>query len=180
MGEREILEAALFAAGRPLDLTVLARTTGLREPVAERALGELAADYERRGSALEVALVAGKWTMQLRAEFGEKAKAFAQPELTRDLVKTAALIAYHQPLLQSRLTDMIGSKAYEHVQELVDRNLVLSKPSGRSVELTTSGHFPEFFGLRAKSPVEIKRYLASRAGLAKAGREDNRVRPGGN
>ena len=114
MGDREVVEAALFAAGRPLDETVIARATGLPE---------------------------------------------------RDVLKTAALIAYHQPVLQSRLCEMVGDKAYEHVRELVERNLVLARPEGRSLELTTSRFFPEFFGLKAKNAVEIKRYLASMAGV---------------
>ena len=165
MGDREVVEAALFAAGRPLDETVIARATGLPEKDVRGHLQALGADYDQRGSALEVALVAGKWTMQLRAAFSDRARTFTQPELPRDVLKTAALIAYHQPVLQSRLCEMVGDRAYEHVRELVERNLVLARPEGRSLELTTSRFFPEFFGLKAKNAVEIKRYLASMAGV---------------
>jgi segregation and condensation protein B len=164
MGDREVVESALFAAGRPLDETVIARATGLPEAAVREHLRALAATYSERGSALEVALVAGKWTLQLRPDYADRAKAFAQPELDREVIKTAALIAYHQPLAQSKLVDMVGDRAYEHVRVLAERNLVVSKPSGRTVELTTSRYFPEFFGLQAKDPVEIKRYLASLAG----------------
>src|SRR3990172_178080 len=178
MGDRETVEAALFAAGRPLDETVLARTTGLKEEAVREHLEALAAAYDERGSALEVARVAGKWTMQLRGEYADRAKAFAQPELARDVLKTAALIAYHQPIPQARLVEMVGDRAYEHVNELEDRNLIVTKPAGRSIELTTSRYFPEFFGLKANDPVEIKRYLASLAGRTGAPRGTPQARTG--
>jgi len=177
MADRAIVEAALFAAGRPLDETVIARTTGLAEASVREHLKALAAEYDTRGSALEVALVAGKWTMQLRGEYTERARTFAQPELEREVLKTAALIAYHQPIPQSRLADMVGDRVYDHVRELEQRNLVVSKPSGRTVELTTSRYFAEFFGLKAKDTVDIKRYLASLA-KGKQGVPEGTQRPG--
>jgi len=169
MTERAIVEAALFAAGRPLDVTTLARTCGLSEAATKAHLEALAKDYEAHGSALEIALVAGKWTMQIRASYTERARTFAPPELAKEVVKTAALIAYHQPLLQSKLTDMVGAKAYDHVHDLLDRDLITATPSGRTLELATSKRFSEFFGLTAKDPVEVKRFLAAQAGTGKIG-----------
>ena len=169
MTEIAVVEAALFAAGRPLDVTTLARTTGLTEAATRLHLESLSVTYETRGSALEVALVAGKWTMQIRASYTERARTFAPPELPREVVKTAALIAYHQPILQSKLTDMVGDKAYEHVHDLLERDLISATPSGRTLELATSKRFSEFFGLKAKDAVEMKRFLAAQGGTGKVG-----------
>ncbi len=163
--EKGIVEAALFSAGRPVSAEDLAQSTGVGLAKVRDHLQELASDYAARSSAIEVAPVGGKWTMQIRMEFTDRARGFAPPELERDLLKTAALVAYHQPLLQSDLGDMIGSKVYEHVQTLAGLNLINKKPSGRSFELTTTRYFVEFFGLKAADREGIRRLLAEKAGV---------------
>ncbi len=103
--------------------------------------------------------------MQIRMEYTDRAQAFAPPEIAKDLLKTAALIAYHQPILQSDLFDMIGSKVYEHTQALESLNLINKRPSGRSFELTTTRYFVEFFGLKETNREGIRRLLAEKAGV---------------
>ncbi|TLZ70167.1 MAG: SMC-Scp complex subunit ScpB [Methanobacteriota archaeon] len=163
--ERGIVEAALFSAGRPVSVEDLAKSTRIDVESVKGHVKALAADYTTRHSAVEIAAVGGKWTMQIRREFADRAQAFAPPEIDRDLLKTVTLIAYHQPVLQSDLGDMIGSKVYEHVQALVDLSLVNKRPSGRSFELTTTRYFVEFFGLKATDREGIRRLLAEQAGV---------------
>src|SRR2546428_11031862 len=102
--------------------------------------------------------------MQIRMEYTDRARAFAPPEIERNLLKTAALIAYHQPLLQSDLFDMIGSKVYEHTKGLEDLGLIHRKPSGRSLALTATRYFAEFFRLKTTDREGIRRPLARKAG----------------
>lgn len=163
--EKGIVEAALYSAGRPISVEEIAQTTALEPQRVRDCLKELEADYSGRESAVEVASVGGKWAMQIRSEYADRAQAFAPPEVPRDLLKTVSLIAYHQPLLQSELADMIGSKVYEHVQQLETLNLISKKPSGRSFELTTTRYFAEFFGLKETSREGIRRILAEKAGV---------------
>ena len=165
MSERGVVEAALYSAGKPLAAEEIAEATGLSADTVRSALDALAAAYGERGSAIEVARIGDKWTMQIRAEYGERAQAFAPPEVPMDLLKTAALIAYHQPVKQSELVRMVGGKAYEHVRSLTDLNLVTARPVGQTLELKTSGNFPEFFGLPTTDREEIKRLLGERAGI---------------
>src|SRR5438094_62242 len=143
----------------------LAQTTRLESDVIRSHLRALAQEYTKRESAIEVAQIGTKWTMQIRSEFAERARAFAPPEIDRDLLKTAALIAYHQPLLQSDLFDMIGSKVYEHTKGLEDLGLINRKPSGRSLALTTTRYFAEFFGLKSTDREGIRRLMAQKAGV---------------
>ncbi len=165
MNERGVVEAALFSAGRPVAVEEVAQSTGLPAETVREALKGLAKDYESRGSAVEVARVGEKWTMQIRQEYTDRAQAFAPPEIEKDLLKTAALIAYHQPILQSDLFDMIGSKVYEHTQALESLNLINRRPCGRSLELTTTRYFVEFFGLKEANREGIRRILAEKAGV---------------
>jgi segregation and condensation protein B len=166
VNERAIVEAALFSAGKALTPDELARVTRLEPDVIREHLRALARAYTDRESAIEVAEIGTKWTMQIRSEYAERARAFAPPEIDRDLLKTAALIAYHQPLLQSDLFDMIGSKVYEHTKALEELGLVNRKPSGRSLALTTTRYFAEFFGLKSTDREGIRKLMAEKAGIA--------------
>src|SRR5256712_13249225 len=116
--EGALVEAGLYSGGRALPIDELARPTRLHPEGIEGHLGALAGEYTKRESALEVAQIGTKWTMQIREEYSERARAFAPPEIDRDILKTVALIAYHQPILQSDLFNMIGSKVYEHTKGL--------------------------------------------------------------
>ena len=165
MSEQGVVEAALYSAGKALAVEEIAQTTGLAPEVVRTCLAALAKAYESAGSAIDVARIGDKWTMQIRAEYGERAQAFAPPELPRDVLRTAALIAFHQPVRQSDLVRMVGGKGYEHVRTLVDLNLVTGKPVAQTLELRTSPRFPEFFGLPATDREEMRRLLAERAGV---------------
>jgi segregation and condensation protein B len=165
MSEQGVVEAALFSAGKALGVEEIAQTTNLAPEAVRAALAALQAVYTDRGSAVEVARIGDKWTMQIRAEYVEKAQTFAPPEIPKDLLKTAALIAYHQPLRQSDLVRMVGSKGYEHVRALTDLSLVTARPIGQTLELHTSPAFPEFFGLPTTDREEMKRLLSERAGI---------------
>ena len=163
--DKGVVEAALFSAGRPVGVEQLAESTKMEPDRVASLLKTLRKTYVSSGSALDVAHIGDKWTFQIREEYVEKARFFAPPELPPDMVKTAALIAYHQPIRQCDLGDMIGDKVYEHVKTLTNLNLVTAKPLGRTLSLTTSRHFPEFFGLKATARNEIKKMMADRAGI---------------
>ncbi|MFP4609123.1 MAG: SMC-Scp complex subunit ScpB, partial [Candidatus Aenigmatarchaeota archaeon] len=80
-------------------------------------------------------------------------------------LKTAALIAYYQPIRQSELKKMIGEKVYDHVDELKEKDLILSERDGRTYSLRTSPKFQEYFGLEAKDRNELKKLMAEKAGV---------------
>lgn len=166
MTEQGVVEAALFSAGKPLAVEEIAATTGLSPDAVRASVSALARAYGERGSAIEVARIGDKWTMQIRNSYVEKAQTFAPPEIPLDLLKTVALIAFHQPVRQSELVRMVGAKAYEHVRTLADLNLITAKPEGQTLELRTSAGFPEFFGLPVTDREEMKRVLSERTGRA--------------
>lgn len=158
------LEAALFLAGRPLGVEELARGTGLPRDRVVPLLHSLAQDYRRRGSALEVVRVGRGWVLQLRPGVAPGALALARTELPEQVLRTAALIAYHQPVKQSDLVAMVGSAAYEHVTTLARMKLINAVAEGNTLRITTSSRFPEYFGLPARTPREVKRVMAERVG----------------
>ncbi|MHB8606120.1 MAG: SMC-Scp complex subunit ScpB [Thermoplasmatota archaeon] len=160
-----VVEAALFSAGKPLSLDVLAENTRLPRDVARDALKTLAAEYDAHGGALEIGKAGDKWAMQVRAEFAPATARLAPMEIPFKVLKTLALIAYHQPVMQSKLIDMVGAKGYDHIQILYERGLVKRRVAERSFLISTTESFPEYFGIPATDRGAIKRHLATKLGI---------------
>ena len=164
-----LVEAALFSSGRPISIKEMKEATSLKESEIKNALEWLMKKYGNRArkdeTSLEIAKCGEKYAMQLRARYVEYVKKLAKMEVPEKLLKTLALIAYHQPLEQSRLAKMIGNKAYDHVKELHELGLIRTKKHGRTKLLTTSGAFPEYFGFGTTDKKKIAEYLERKLGL---------------
>ena len=161
---RLVVEGLLFSSDKPLRIADIEEATQLERGTVRTALRKLASDYRRRNTALEVVRVGGRWTMQVRSEYTTHVRAVAAPEVPDRLLKTLALIAYHQPVLQSDLQEMLGPKVYDHVRELEALGLVNARRKGSTKELTTSQRFPEYFGIDSARKEDIKRFMAERVG----------------
>lgn len=160
-----VVEAALFSAGKPLATDELAENTGLDRRKVAGYLKELQKRYDAQNGALEIGRAGEKWSMQVRTAYAEKTTRLAPMEIPLKLLKTLALIAYHQPVLQSDLKDMVGEKVYEHVGLLAELGLVKKRVHERSFLIMTTDAFPEYFGIPAADREGIKHYLAEKVGL---------------
>lgn len=165
MNPDHIVEAALFSAGRPVSIDEIVEETGMDRKQIKAAVERLRKTYQERDTALEVGPAGAKWAMQVRSAVSESAARFAPMEIPKKVLKTLALIAYHQPLKQSDLKDMIGSKVYDHVGELVERGLVRARPEGVTKLLATTPAFPEYFGIAGEDTEEIRGQMAKLVGL---------------
>lgn len=159
MKEESVVEAALFCAGRPVDAQEIADAVGFTPEQVRKSLKVISEDYSSRDGALEIVSVGKRYVMQLKGDYAKKVSVMADTNISTELLKTAALIAYHQPILQSNLMRMVGSKTYEHVRELKDRNLILARPKGNSLELSTSKSFPDYFGIDATNRDQVKHWF---------------------
>lgn len=160
-----VVEAALFAAGKPVAVEEVAEQTGLPPDKVKDGLKELQAAYQGRDTVLEVGKAGTKWAMQVRSQAAEPAAKFAPMEIAPKLLKTLALIAFHQPMKQSLLVDMMGSKVYDHIPELVQRGLVRAREEGPTKILATTALFPEYFGLDAGDPEEVRALMGRLVGI---------------
>ena len=134
----------------------------------QRALKKLTRTYEQRQTALEVRRVGDRYALQLREAFVPAAHAVTPVDMAPRTLKTLTLIAYHQPIVQSRLVRMIGETAYEEVQRLRDVGLVHAEPKGSTLELTTTRNFAEQFGIASTKPEDIRRFLEQKLGVTPA------------
>ena len=107
----QLLEAALFAANRPITLDEL---EGL-DPDAgaadvRTALDQLREHYDFDGHAVELAELAGGYQILTRASFAaavERAQAMQrQPRLSAATLETLATIAYRQPVGRAEIEEI--------------------------------------------------------------------------
>jgi segregation and condensation protein B len=165
MTPKHVVEAALFSAGKPLSIEEISQQTNLSPEAVKDACKDLAKEYDGRDTVLEVGKAGAKWAMQVRPQAAEPATKFAPPEIPSKLLKTLALIAYHQPMKQSELVDMLGTKVYDHVPDLVARGLVKAREEGVTKILVTTALFPEYFGLDAEDREQVRATMAKLVGL---------------
>jgi len=160
-----IVEAALFSAGKPLLVGDIADTTGITRRKVMAALDVLSRRYQEADSALEIGRAGEKWSMQVKSAYAPATTRLAPMEIPLKLLKTLALIAYHQPVLQSDLKEMVGAKAYDHIKELKEVGLVKKRAHERSYLVVTTERFPDYFGIPAADREGIRHYLAEKVGL---------------
>ena len=159
MNELMAVEAALFSAGRALDATEVAEATGLSRNKAIGALDSIVELYKHRKGALEIVRLGHKYALQLKTEAVEYGRRLAPQEIPSYLLRTLALIAHEQPMMQKELKQKLGDKGYEHVSELVELGMVQRERKGRSFELSVTEAFMEYFGINAENQSELKAYM---------------------
>ncbi len=159
MKSERIIEAELFSAAKPVTVTELSQISGLDARTVRSALERLSEEYNSTDRAIEVAKMGPRYAMQVKKDYRDYAWKLSPMEIPKEVLKTASLIAYYQPVLQSKLFDLLGGKVYEHVKDLERLGLVRTKPRKNSFELTTTKKFIETFGIDARSRAEVKAWL---------------------
>jgi len=144
-----LLEAALYVAGRPLDLKTLASVLKTRSK--KRVLGlaqKLIETYKSRDTALEIlSLEDERYVLQLKSEYTPDVRRLAlRPLLSVGPLKTLSYIAYRQPVPQSQVIDVRGQHVYDHLKQLEDSDLITRERMGRSKVIRTTEFFADYFG----------------------------------
>ncbi|MFZ0966391.1 MAG: SMC-Scp complex subunit ScpB [Candidatus Bathyarchaeia archaeon] len=145
-----LLEAALYVAGRPLDLNELCSVLKTRSKNKTKKLAKmLMKEYASRNTALEILeLKDERYVLQLKAEFTPYVKKLVtRPLLSTGPLKTLSYIAYRQPISQKRVVEVRGHHVYGHIRLLKEMGLVAAERSGRSTVLRTTEYFADYFGL---------------------------------
>jgi segregation and condensation protein B len=162
-----LLEAALYVAGRPLNLNELCSVLNTRsKKKTKKYVKALMQEYSARDTALEIlALKDERYVLQLKADFTPLVKKLVnRPLLSSGPLKTLSYIAYRQPISQKRVIEVRGQHAYGHVKLLRDMGLVGAERAGRSMTLRTTDYFADYFGLThdtATMKRELKRIFGA-------------------
>lgn len=145
-----LLEAALYVAGRPLDLNELCSILKTRSKNKTRKVAKiLMQEYASRNTALEILeLKDERYVLQLKAEFTSYVKKLVtRPLLSTGPLKTLSYIAYRQPISQKRVVEVRGHHVYGHIRLLKEMGLIAAERSGRSTVLRSTEYFADYFGL---------------------------------
>jgi segregation and condensation protein B len=155
---RNVIEAALLAAGKPLQPAELAELfdEGARPQLQDvsAALNTLMAEYSGRG--IEIKETAAGFRIQVRPEMANEISRL-WPErparYSRALLETLALIAYRQPITRAEIEAVRGVAVNPNIlKTLIERNWVRvvghRDVPGRPELLGTTRDFLDYFGLR--------------------------------
>ena len=155
---RNVIEAALLAAGKPLQPAELVELfdEGARPQLQDvvAALTALTAEYSNRG--IEIKETAAGFRIQVRREMANEISRL-WPErparYSRALLETLALIAYRQPITRAEIEAVRGVAVNPNIlKTVIERNWVRvvghRDVPGRPELLGTTRDFLDYFGLR--------------------------------
>ncbi len=155
-----LLEATMFGAGRSMTVAELSTALGYDEDEMLDALYSLRSTLKRRrGGALQVAEVGERWAIEVKPDIAGHLPKATKTEIPQKLLKAAALIAYHQPMPQARLVELLGQKAYDYVRELAQHGMVDRRKDGNTRRLSTTRRFSETFGCPYTDRKKVKQWF---------------------
>jgi segregation and condensation protein B len=155
---KNVIEAALLAAGRPLSMdelvSVFDERDGSNAEEVRGALAALAADYETRG--LELLEVASGYRIQIRAGVAEPVSRLWQErpaKYSRALLETLALVAYRQPITRGEIEQIRGVAVNPNIiKTLLERSWIRvvghRDVPGKPELLGTTRDFLDYFSLK--------------------------------
>jgi segregation and condensation protein B len=155
---RNVIEAALLAAGGPLPVAELTRlfddSVRPGAQAVREALASLEAEYAGRG--IELKETASGFRIQVRRELAAEISRL-WPEraarYSRALLETLALIAYRQPITRAEIEAVRGVAVNPNIiRTVIERNWVRvvghRDVAGRPELLGTTREFLDYFGLK--------------------------------
>lgn len=155
---KHFVEAALLAAGRPLNIDQLkglfdGRTAPEKSEI-RTAIETLNSEYKDRG--IVVSEVASGFRMQVKATMADRLQKLWEerpPRYSRALFETLALIAYRQPITRGDIEDIRGVSVTSNIiRQLLERDWARvvghRDVPGRPAMFGTTKGFLDYFGLK--------------------------------
>ncbi len=155
---RNVIEAALLAAGRPLAsdelVTLFDERDGSNTDEVRAAIEALRSEYETRG--LELVEVASGYRIQIRASVAQPVSRLWQERPTkysRALLETLALVAYRQPITRGEIEQIRGVTVNPNIiKTLLERSWIRvvghRDVPGKPELLGTTRDFLDYFNLQ--------------------------------
>ena len=155
---KHFIEAALLAAGRPLNIDQLKGLFDGRmapeKSEIRKAIATLNEEYEDRG--IVISEVASGFRMQVKSAMAERLQKLWEerpPRYSRALFETLALMAYRQPITRGEIEEIRGvSVSSNIIRQLLERDWVRvvghRDVPGRPAMFGTTKAFLDYFGLK--------------------------------
>jgi len=153
---RSITEALIFVAEEPISAKFIADVIDVKREAVEKAIENLAQEYESRNGGLQFREIAGGWQIATRPEHHEYIRAYLRSKPSAKLslasLETLAVIAYKQPVTVPEILEIRGVQSPSAIKTLLDKRLIIAKGRketvGRPMMYGTSKEFLIQFGLK--------------------------------
>jgi len=152
-----LVEALLFASGKPAPPEKLAEAAEIPLESVESALAELASRCRAEGRGVMPDRVAGGVRLVARNEFDVPIRRLlgmeSRTKLSIASLETLAIVAYRQPITAPEIADLRGVNSASSIRTLLDRKLITT--AGRKAVVgtpflyKTTNEFLVHFGLGA-------------------------------
>jgi segregation and condensation protein B len=150
------VEALIFVADEPIGTRLLADVLEEPKGAITAAVEQLTADYDERGSGLQLREVAGGWQIATKTELHEEVRRFLKTRPSAKLsiasLETLAVIAYKQPVTVPEILEIRGVQSATSIKTLLDKRLIVARGRkeavGRPIQYGTSKEFLIQFGLK--------------------------------
>jgi len=155
---KHFIEAALLAAGRPLNIDQLQNLFDGRmapeKAEIRQAIATLNEEYEQRG--ISITEVASGFRVQVKSTMADQLQKLWEerpPRYSRAMFETLALIAYRQPITRGEIEEIRGVAVSSNiVRTLLERDWCRvvghRDVPGRPEMFATTKHFLDYFGLK--------------------------------
>ena len=161
--DKNLVEAILFAASEPLDVSTIKSKLKTGTDVL-KVLYELQKDYSDRG--VNLVQLADKWSFRTADDLSNKLKKeiIIQKKLSKAAIETLAIIAYHQPVTRSEIEEIRGVSFSTGTLEVLFE-LAWVKPNGRKeipgkpLLYVTTDKFLNHFNINSKSIIDSAKLL---------------------
>ena len=175
--EKEI-EAIIFAAAEPLDITTIENKISKKINV-EKVLLKLQSEYSDRG--INLVCISKKWSFRTSPNLSNlmTQEKTVEKKLSRAAIETLAIIVYHQPVTRAEIEEIRGvAFGTNTIEILMELNWV--KPGGRKnlpgkpIQYITTDDFLSHFNLQKLSDLPTVDELGA-AGLIDSTNIDNAI-----
>ncbi len=156
---KNILEALFFASNSPLSIKKIQSFFKEDEIIGkkeiERAIGELALEYQNQNRSFQLNEIADGFILQTRAEFDsylQKLYPSKAIKIAPSALEVLAIVAYRQPITRAEVEKIRGVDSSYSITQLLERQLISNQNKldapGQPTLLETTQAFLEYFGLK--------------------------------
>lgn len=152
---KAIIEAILFACGRPVEMKELITALELPEEDIIKIIENMKSEFELENRGIEIVKVDNKYTLCSKKEYYDYIYPLfdnrAKPNISNAAMETLAIIAYNPKITRAEIESIRGVNSDATIYKLLEYNLIedagKSELPGKPTVYQTTEEFLKVFGL---------------------------------
>ena len=152
---KAIIEAILFACGRPVEMKELITALELPEEDIIKIIENMKSEFELENRGIEIVKVDNKYTLCSKKEYYDYIYPLfdnrAKPNISNAAMETLAIIAYNPKITRAEIENIRGVNSDATIYKLLEYNLIedagKSDLPGKPTVYQTTEEFLKVFGL---------------------------------